>query len=140
MKIIRGKTMKTTFLIIIALTQLTFASDNYYYQNSKKTYLTHLVDPSSDLLKNNLDIDYYKNENNITLGVGDKIIVKIKKGVVIENLLTQFNLSFEKKLTKNLYLVKVANKNVAIDIANRLSEHHEVEYAQPDFHKIRIRR
>jgi len=29
---------------------------------------------------------------------------------------------------------------VAIDIANRLREHHQVEYAQPDFHKTRIRR
>ena len=132
--------MKKTFLITIALTQLTFASDNYYYQNSKKIHLTQVIAPSNDLLKNNLNLDYYQNENNITLGVGDKIIVKIKEGVVIENLLTQFNLSFEKKLAKNLYLVKVANKNVAIDIANRLSEHLEVEYAQPDFHKTRIRR
>jgi len=132
--------MKTTFLIIIALIQIGFASDNYYYQNNKKIYLTPLVVPSSNLLTNNLDIDYYKNENNITLGVGDKIIVKIKEGVVVENLLTQFNLSFEKILAKNLYLVKVANKNVAIDIANRLREHHQVEYAQPDFHKTRIRR
>ena len=132
--------MKKTFLITIVLAQLTMASDNYYYQNSKKTYLTQVTAPSSDLPSNNLDIDYYKNENNITLGVGDKIIVKIKEGVVIENLLTQFNLSFEKKLAKNLYLVKVANKNVAIDIANRLSEHHKVEYAQPDFHKTRIRK
>jgi len=132
--------MKTTFLIIIAFIQIGFASDNYYYQNNKKIYLTPLVVPSSNLLTNNLDIDYYKNENNITLGVGDKIIVKIKEGVVVENLLTQFNLSFEKILAKNLYLVKVANKNVAIDIANRLREHHQVEYAQPDFHKTRIRR
>ncbi|MDX9744490.1 MAG: hypothetical protein RBT59_11765 [Arcobacteraceae bacterium] len=132
--------MKKTFLITIALTQLTFASDNYYYQNSKKIHLTQVIAPSNDLLKNNLNLDYYHNENNITLGVGDKIIVKIKEGVIIEELLTPFHLSFEKILSKNLYLVKVANKNVAIDIANRLSEHLEVEYAQPDFHKTRIRR
>jgi hypothetical protein len=99
-----------------------------------------VIAPSNDLLKNNLNLDYYHNENNITLGVGDKIIVKIKEGVIIEELLTPFHLSFEKILSKNLYLVKVANKNVAIDIANRLSEHLEVEYAQPDFHKTRIRR
>jgi len=132
--------MKKTFLITIALTQLTFASDNYYYQNSKKIHLTQVIAPSNDLLKNNLNLDYYQNENNITLGVGDKIIVKIKEGVIIEELLTPFHLSFEKILSKNLYLVKVANKNVAIDIANRLSEHHKVEYAQPDFHKTRIRK
>ncbi len=132
--------MKATFLIIIALTQVGFSSDNYYYQNSKKIYLTHLVVPSSDILSNNQDIDYFQNENNITLGVGNMIIVKIKDGVVIENLLTKFNLSFEKILAKNLYLVKVENKKMAIDISNRLSEYHEVEYAQPDFHKTRIRR
>lgn len=116
------------------------ASDNYYYQNNKKIYLTHLTTPSSTLLKNNPDVDYHKNENGIILGVGDKIIVKIKDGVEIDNLLSQFNLSFEKMLAKNLYLLKVENKNLAIDTSNRLSEHNEVEYAQPDFLKIRYGR
>jgi len=128
--------MKTTFFIIIALIQIAHASDNYYYQNNKMIHLT----PTSNLLKNNSDIDYYQNENGTVLGVGDKIIVKIKDGVSIDNLLSQFNLSFEKMLTKNLYLLKVKDKNLAIDISNRLNEHNEVQYAQPDFIKTKIRR
>lgn len=132
--------MKTTFFIIMALVQMACASDNYYYQNNEKIYLTPLVAPSSSLLKTNPEVNYHKNENGIILGVGDKIIVKIKNGVEIDDLLSQFNLSFEKMLAKNLYLLKVENKKMTIDISNRLNENNEVEYALPDFLKIRYGR
>ncbi|DAB29294.1 MAG TPA: hypothetical protein CFH84_10365 [Sulfurimonas sp. UBA12504] len=132
--------MKNLFFIIIIFVQMACAFDNYYYQNNQKIYLTPVTTPSSNLLKNNSDIDYHQNEKGIILGVGDKIIVKIKDGVEIDYLLSHFNLSFEKMLAKNLYLLKTENKQMTIDISNRLNEHNEVEYAQPDFIKMRHKR
>jgi len=104
--------MKTIFLIMIALSQIVSAFDDYYYQN----------------------------ENGVILGVEDKIIVKIRDGVAIDNLLSQFNLSFEKMLAKNLYLLKVEHKKFAIDVSNKLSEHDAIQYAQPDFIRTKTRR
>jgi hypothetical protein len=128
--------MKKLFLVPIILLQIGCASDNYYYHNNKKIYLTP-VNSYSRALHNT---DYYINDNGTTLGVSDKILLKLTTNGNINDVLTQYNLTLEKQLGTSLYLVKVSNKDLTINTANRLTEDKNIVYAQPDFIKQKINR
>ncbi|QOY51971.1 S8 family serine peptidase [Candidatus Sulfurimonas baltica] len=128
--------MKKSLLIIISILQLACASDSYYYHNNQKVYLI----PYNISLRSSSNIDYYQNEKGVVLGITDKLIVKLKNDISINNLLSKFNISIEKNLDKNLYLLKTTDKSLTIDISNRLTEKEYVEYAHPNFIKKRIRR
>ncbi len=123
-------------LFFIVLTQFLYASDNYYYKNNKKVTII----PTVSLLRATSTIDYYKNDRGIVLGVSDKLILKLQDGNDIQDYLLEFNLIIEKLLAKNLYLLRVKDKSLTIDISNRLSEKEDVLYAHPDFIKKRISR
>jgi hypothetical protein len=119
------------FIILIIGFRVIFGNDLYYYKDHKKVILT----PYKNIFRNNSDISYYKNERGIILGVADTIIVKVKNGNDIKNLLKKYNLTLIKKLLKNVYIVKVEDKKITIDIANKLYKEKSVEYAYPNFIK-----
>lgn len=123
-------------IIILILLQYLFANDSYYYQYHNKKSLTKLTTLSRD----NSRLDYYQTERGIIVGVSDKLILKLKKSDNIKKYLSDFNLTMVKILNKNMYLVKVKNKTLTIDISNRLSEKESVEYAHPDFVQKRVKR
>jgi hypothetical protein len=124
------------FLTIIAILEFSCANDNFYYQNNKKIYLT----PYQNISRSISNINYYQNDKGVVLGVTDKLIVKLKDVSNIKSLTDKYDLILVKKLSKNLYLMKVGNKNSTIDIANKLNEENSVEYAQPDFIKTMFHR
>jgi len=128
--------MKNITIIFIVLIQLGCANDSYYYKNNKKVTLT----PNTSMLRSSLSLDYYQNDKGIILGVSDKLIVKLKDSSSLEKYLSEFNLTLEKTLSKNLYLLKTQNKSLTINISNRLNEKEDVKYAHPDFIKKRMRR
>lgn len=127
--------MKRLFLLLF-LYQSLMASDNYYYKNNEKVTLS----PKNSILRSDALIDYYDTDKGITFGVTDKIIVKAKNCTDVEKYLNDFNLTIEKELGTGLYLLKVTDKSLTIDISNRLSEKDDIEYAHPDFIKKRVRR
>ncbi len=114
------------------------ADDTYYYKNNQQVTITKI--PSTDMYRDYSTIDYYKTDNGVTVGITDKIIVKVSSDSDIRKYLNAFNLTIEKELGKNLYLLKAENKNLTIDISNRLSEKDDIEYAHPDFIKKRVSR
>lgn len=128
--------MKKLFLLPLALLQIGCASDNYYYQNNEKIYLTPVTDYSRAIS----NTDYYTNDKGITIGVNDQILLKLNNNADIDTVLTKYNLTLEKKLSSLLYLVKVSNKTLTIDTANRLNEDTYVQYAQPNFIKQKMSR
>ena len=128
--------MKNLIIIFIVLLQYGCANDNYYYKNNQKITIT----PSISISRNSSNIDYYQNNEGIVLGVTDKLIVKLIDDKNLEQILNEFNLILEKTLSKNMYLLKVTNKNLSIDISNRLSEKEYIEYSHPDFIKRRMSR
>jgi len=123
--------MKKIMIFFIVLTHILDANDNYYFKNNQKENLT----PYTSISRSTSHIDYYSTDKGITFGVTDKLIVKLKNEKSLEKCLNEFNLTVEKSLSKNLYLLKTTNKKLTIDISNRLSEKNEVEYAHPDFTK-----
>ena len=128
--------MKNIIIIFIVIIQYGCANDNYYYKNNQKVTIT----ATNSISRSNTNIDYYQNNQGISLGVTDKLIVKLKDVKDLEQILNKFNLTLEKTLSKNLYLLKTTNKNLTIDISNRLSEKEYIEYSHPDFIKKRMSR
>ena len=128
--------MKKKIIILTILVQYGCANDNYYYKNNQKVTL-RLYNSTS---RSSSDIDYYQNENEIVLGVTNKLIVKLKDDKYLTQILNEFHLTLEKNLSYNMYLLKTTDKNLTIDISNRLNEKEYVKYAHPDFIKKRINR
>ena len=136
MIVLIGEKMKSLTFIFIVLIEFGSASDNYYYKNNQKISLV----PHNVTLRNSSNIDYYKNEKGILLGITDKIIIKVTDESYLRQYTQEFNLTIEKKLSTNLYLVKVSEKNKTLNIANSLNQKEGITYAHPDFIKKRILR
>ena len=128
--------MKKSIFIFILLIQFG-SSQEYYYKNNTKILLKNVHTEIND---DTSKVSYYKNEKGILLGVTDKVIVKTVDVNLLEKYVHALNASIEKKLAKDLYLVKVTNKNKTLDIANELNKKESIEYAHPDFIKKRVLR
>ena len=121
--------MKYLIIMSVLLLQHLFASDDYYYENHKKISLSKM--PS--IIRANTKVQYYQTQRGDVVGISDKLILKLKKDDNLKKYLIDFNLTMQNKLSKDMYLLKTTNKTLTINIANRLSEKNDVEYAQPDF-------
>ena len=124
-------TMKTIIVFMLTI-QFGYSQEYYYYQEQ--------VQVSLEAYKSTAKVDYYKTEKGILLGVTDRIICKITDETYLKAYMQEFNLSIEKNLSKNLYLLKVLDKNKTLDIANNLSQKEGVTYAHPDFIKKQLSR
>lgn len=128
--------MKNIIILFIVLIKYGYANNSYYYKNNQKIDLVPINNTSRNISK----IDYYQNNQGVVFGVTDKLILKLKDSKYLDSVLSEFNLTLEKTLSNNMYLLKTTNKNLTIDISNRLSEKKYVKYAHPDFIKKRINR
>ncbi len=123
-------------IILLLLIKFLHASDNYYYNNGEVVALEPLV----SMLRTDVNLNYYQNSRGVILGVSDKLILKIKEQNSLEKYLDEFNLTIERTLSKNLYLLKTEDKSITIDISNSLYEKKDIEYAHPDFIRKRVGR
>lgn len=125
-------------LVSIAfLMQGCYGNEMYYYKKDSKIKLEKNYD---NITRTNSNMDYYTNEQGVKLAVTNKILVKLKENTNIENILAKYQLSFEKKLGKNLYLLSTQNKSQTLKKANALHEDKNIEYAHPDFIKKTVGR
>jgi len=127
--------MKNLLLFLFVVTSL-YSQEYYYYKNAQKVVLEKAV----TLLRNTSNIDYYQNNAGIILGVSDKIILKLKLHDNFDKYVKLYDLHTVKMISENLYLVKVSDKSLTLEIANSLSQKKDVMYAQPDFIKKNLRR
>lgn len=128
--------MRKTFLILFLLLSFTYAADIFYCSGDQKIYLY----PYDNQLRSEPHIIYFKDEKGRSMGVADRLIVKLKDDKTIDALLLKYKLTLEKKLGQNLFVLKVSNKSLTIETANRLNEDIDVLYSQPDFIKQTINR
>ena len=120
----------------MTLTQLGYSQD-YYYKNNTRITLEKVHIQSGIGTQN---IEYYKNENGTLLGVIDKVIAKTADIKLLKNYARELNITIEKKLAENLYLLKTKGAAETLSAANVLSKKEGLEYAHPDFIKKRMSR
>ncbi len=128
--------MRFFIVIFIVLIQQTYANDNYYYDENKKITLVPLISMKRSIS----NVDYYKDNNGIVLGVMDTLLVKTIGNYDISNVLNEHNLELVKELSDGLYVLKTSNKNLTIYMSNTLQKNLNIKYAHPNFIKKRLNR
>ncbi len=126
--------MKKIFIVFIILIEIISAQDYFYYKKN------HKIELIPQQVQENKQFFYYKTKEGRLLGISDKILVKSNNKTLLKKYLTEYDLTLLKTLSDQLYLIKVSNKNMTLDIANELNEKEGVLYAHPDFKKSRILR
>jgi len=125
--------MKNIIIVFVLFMQLACADTTYYLQNNKKVKLTPFEQKSRTVVDNKMD--FYINDNNVVLGVSDKLMLKLKDDSNLNTYLLEFNLTILKKITTNLYLLKTTNKSETISISKLLANKSDVVFSHPDFLK-----
>lgn len=123
--------MNKILIILTILTSYVFSNDFFYIKDNQKIHLEKI----QDISRASSSVDYYKDENNVVLGVNKNIILSLKEGTLIEKYLKLYDLEIEKKLDSNLFLVKTTNKSKTLEVSNELNRKNDVIFAQPDFVK-----
>ena len=124
--------MKNASLLILFFLCGAWAAETpYYYHDGAKVALTPVSDTKS---RSNADeIDYYKDAGGHTLGIGRRLIVRMKAGEPGE-VASRYGLSVESALGGGLWLLKAQNPKACLNAANRLTSEPDIVFAHPDFH------
>ena len=108
---------------------------DYYYRDGKKEILTKI--PTQKNLKNRStheeNIDYYRDRSGNKKGVNDTLIVAFKDISIQKEIEKKFSLSLLDALSEVSFLYKVADKNLTLSTANKLSNTKGIAYAYPNF-------
>jgi len=127
--------MKRVVLLCCVVASV-FAEGDYYFRSGKKVKL----EPIHTYSRITQKVDYYKTEQGVVVGVGDTLLLKIKKDVDIQPLLQTFHLSIVQKFSNNLFLLKTPSKKDTLVISNELHQREDIVFAHPNFlKKNRIR-
>jgi len=126
--------MKIICILCIIFIEILSAQEYFYYKKG------HKVELIPQQMQGSQNVLYYKTKEGYLLGVGDEILVKSNNEVLLNQYLSEYNSTLMKTFSDHLYLIKVPNKNLTLDIANQLNEKEGVVYAHPDFRKPRILR
>jgi len=121
-------------LLIFSLLFSIVGAQDFYYKNKTKVFLTP-VDENTTLSRSsqrNTDILYYTTPTQKLVGVKNEIIVQTKH---LESTLQNYGLTLVRELAKDIYLVCVDQKSKTLDLANKLYEDPDIEYAHPNFYK-----
>lgn len=112
------------------------ASDMYYYNNNKKVYLTPQESNQSSFQNKSAPnphaAQYYKTSSNTIVGISDEILIKTKD---IDAVLYKYDVVLKKRITSDIYLLKVKDSTLTLKISNQMYEDSNILYAHPNFIK-----
>ena len=132
----RGVEKMKQIISIIIILLFANASDNFYYQNDKKTELIPIKNTEKLQKKDsNQTINYYKTEQGQIVGVTQEIIIKVEDKKSLEPLLKKYNLNLKQNLTTKLYVVETNSTQETLEITNSLYAEENVSYSHPNFIK-----
>lgn len=119
-------------LLLFIFTASILNAQSYYYNNHKKITLTPLQNSQSSenrSVSNPNGILYFQSDSKV-LGVSDEIILKC---LDIDKILSSYDVTLVKQISKEIYLVKVKQSSLTLEMANKLYEDQDVVYAHPNF-------
>ncbi len=121
-------------LLILPLLCISLFGDFYFNKNQKvELKKLHAYAPLRVDKNFKSKISYYKNSSGLRLGVEDKIIVCFSDLSIQEYIEKEYSLSFIRSITKNMYVYRVKDKDIALKIANRLNSEKGIKFSHPDF-------
>ncbi|MGP1560687.1 MAG: hypothetical protein ACTTIC_01195 [Helicobacteraceae bacterium] len=140
------------FILCLPLVLLpaSFGGELYYYSFGKKITLQAQEDfglrsaasaagqsaqgqsATSQATEQDAKITYYKDASGKSLGVDNKILVKLHAGSDVSAIQERFGVKFAERLTQDLVIFKAASAQEAIRISAELVEQGLCRFAQPN--------
>ena len=120
------------YLIPTILLLFILKSSDIYFSNNKEVKLTKIFSNNKEV---DNDSDYYRNERNITLGVNNTLLVKLKSINNLDSYLEEFQIRIVKNLGDNIYLLETLDKNLTIYTSAELYKKEDVILSHPNFIK-----
>jgi subtilisin family serine protease len=122
--------------LLISTLLISSLNAEYFYSGGKKIELTEDRHRSS-----NKDITYYRDLNNKLIGVDNTILLKLNDGVSIDDIESEYSITFIKKVSKTILLFKINGSNSTVfNSANALYSSGKVKFAHPNLHIQRVKR
>ncbi|MEA3383650.1 MAG: hypothetical protein U9Q20_03110 [Campylobacterota bacterium] len=128
--------MKILYFLSLFIS-LSFSSDIFYYNGDEKVYLH---ESTNELRTINKNIKFYLTSRGSTLGITDKILIKIKTNEDINDIINDYNITLVKKVLENTYLIKVKENSQTLEVANEIYLDKRVNISYPDFLRKRTKR
>lgn len=129
-------TMKQKLLFcFLFLSSVYGSNDSFYYNGDKKISLERVQNSTITRSIDQDNIIYYKTSRNITLGVTNEIIIKLKDIGMLDYLKNKYNFELIKEIIPNTYLVKIQDNEATLETANLIHNETGVGYASPNFLK-----
>jgi len=123
--------MKKLLLLSLLFSLELFAKrSTFYYRGGEKVFLTPIL---STARVSNAQVQYYKVNDKVNVGVSNKLIIKFYDTAKLQEVLKEFHLTIVKKLFQNTFLLQCETQEQTLFIANTLTQMPQVQYAHPDF-------
>lgn len=126
------------FIVFIFLIKL-WGEELYYYQKGKKIFIVPIIE-NNKIMARDYSIKFFKTNNDKTIGIDNKLFLKLKENCDIYSLKQKYGFKIEKKITSKLYLLKVLDTKKSIKLSNELINDSCVEFAHPNIYKTYKRR
>ena len=124
--------MKNVVLVLLFLFTGTAWAEELFYLNGGDI---HRLIPAEPGIEEDGMTDYYRTEKGVLVGVRDQIILSLRPGAALGELLDRFPVTLLKPLGGGDYLLQLPSRSLTLSVANMLSEEAGVASAQPDFVK-----
>ncbi|QOY51864.1 hypothetical protein [Candidatus Sulfurimonas baltica] len=126
--------MSKVLIILIFVLSSLGASSLYYYDAGKKVFVEEVAVSA----KSQGSVVYYKKTiDSSVVGIDDKIILQLAPHSDMHSLLSKYNVEILRKLSGDLYLLRVIGGENIFETAALLHEDCDTVFAQPNFIKQR---
>ncbi len=128
--------------LIILFIYTALLSQDFYYNNNKKIYLTPLDTHYSSAFKAQSGVDEitYTNQNSQTLKTDGTLIVTLNDDVDLDTFLDKYSLTLIKNVPDRYILVKCENINTVLEISQKIYKDKDVKVSSINFKKKYFKR
>jgi len=128
--------MRHSMYLFLILSTFVYSSD-FYYQNKQKVYLEKV----SNSFRSYSNVDTFKDENNMTFGVSDEIVIELDEKIMsIEKIVAKYPLLKVEKIASRYYRCKVQERSKIFKIAAKIYHEQGVLSSHPNFIRQKYQR
>jgi hypothetical protein len=130
-------------LFVVLFFTFIFAEDSYFFYGTNNkiitlTPITKNIESSKVIHKG--QIEFYKTEDNQTIGIKNEITIALDTNTDIGSLQEKYNFTLKTTLKNNKYIVITQTIQEVFHIANSIHNEPNVRYAYPNYiRQIKLR-
>ena len=128
--------MKLKLLMPLLALTIAGCASNFYYEEGEKIEVIQLKEKRSSID----NVTYYKTSKGYKVGVNNEILLQCVEATDCKEILSKYALISITSLSDKILLVKVSEDENVFEMSQKLYEDKSIEFAHPNFIKVRKRR